>query len=277
MQIIVKGNGLTTPFFYDILRKECVFSLGPMDYKDSIDLQNLPQHIAFIMDGNGRWAKNQSQHRLFGHAAGVESVKEVIKTAREIGIAYLTMYAFSTENWSRPSEEVEGLMNLLVEAITNEVDEMHQNGVRLLTIGNIEGLPGKCYESLIAAMDRTKDNKNLTLVLALNYSARQEILEAAKKLNDYAQQQGIDAAQVQEQDFAQLLQTKDIPDPELLIRTSGECRISNFLLWQLSYTELYFTETHWPDFRRDALLEAIRAYQKRERRFGMVSEQIQKA
>jgi undecaprenyl diphosphate synthase len=215
-----------------------------MDYKDSIDLQNLPQHIAFIMDGNGRWAKNQSQHRLFGHAAGVESVKEVIKTAREIGIAYLTMYAFSTENWSRPSEEVEGLMNLLVEAITNEVDEMHQNGVRLLTIGNIKGLPGKCYESLI---------------------------------NDYAQQKGIDAAQVQEQDFAQLLQTKDIPDPELLIRTSGECRISNFLLWQLSYTELYFTETHWPDFRRDALLEAIRAYQKRERRFGMVSEQIQKA
>jgi len=277
LQIIVKGNGLTTPFFYDILRKECVFSLGPMDYKDSIDLQNLPQHIAFIMDGNGRWAKNQSQHRLFGHAAGVESVKEVIKTAREIGIAYLTMYAFSTENWSRPSEEVEGLMNLLVEAITNEVDEMHQNGVRLLTIGNIKGLPGKCYESLIAAMERTKDNKNLTLVLALNYSARQEILEAAKKLNDYAQQKGIDAAQVQEQDFAQLLQTKDIPDPELLIRTSGECRISNFLLWQLSYTELYFTETHWPDFRRDALLEAIRAYQKRERRFGMVSEQIQKA
>jgi undecaprenyl diphosphate synthase len=248
-----------------------------MDYKDTIDLQNIPQHVAFIMDGNGRWAKKQDQHRLFGHAAGVESVKEVIKTAREIGISFLTMYAFSTENWSRPSEEVEGLMNLLVEAITNEVDEMHQNGVRLLTIGNIKGLPGNCYDSLVAAMERTKNNKNLTLVLALNYSARQEILEASKKLAALIQSGSKSLDQIQEQDFAELLQTKDIPDPELLIRTSGECRISNFLLWQLSYTELYFTETHWPDFRREALLEAICAYQKRERRFGMVSEQIKKA
>ncbi|MFM1854191.1 MAG: hypothetical protein RL164_1509 [Bacteroidota bacterium] len=248
-----------------------------MDYKDTIDLQNIPQHVAFIMDGNGRWAKKQDQHRLFGHAAGVESVKEVIKTAREIGISFLTMYAFSTENWSRPSEEVEGLMNLLVEAITNEVDEMHQNGVRLLTIGNIKGLPGNCYDSLVAAMERTKNNKNLTLVLALNYSARQEILEASKNLAALIQSGSKSLDQIQEQDFAQLLQTKDIPDPELLIRTSGECRISNFLLWQLSYTELYFTETHWPDFRREALLEAICAYQKRERRFGMVSEQIKKA
>ena len=248
-----------------------------MDYKDTIDLQNIPQHVAFIMDGNGRWAKKQNQHRLFGHAAGVESVKEVIKTAREVGISFLTMYAFSTENWSRPSEEVEGLMNLLVEAITNEVDEMHQNGVRLLTIGNIKGLPGNCYDSLVAAMERTKNNKNLTLVLALNYSARQEILEASKKLAELIQNGAKSLDQIQEQDFAQLLQTKDIPDPELLIRTSGECRISNFLLWQLSYTELYFTETHWPDFRREALLEAICAYQKRERRFGMVSEQIKKA
>jgi undecaprenyl diphosphate synthase len=248
-----------------------------MDYKETLDLQNIPQHVAFIMDGNGRWAKKQDQHRLFGHAAGVESVKEVIKTAREIGISFLTMYAFSTENWSRPSEEVEGLMNLLVEAITNEVDEMHQNGVRLLTIGDIKGLPGNCYDSLVAAMERTKNNKNLTLVLALNYSARQEILEASKKLAELIQTGSKSLEQIQEQDFAQLLQTKDIPDPELLIRTSGECRISNFLLWQLSYTELYFTETHWPDFRREALLEAISAYQKRERRFGMVSEQIKKA
>jgi undecaprenyl diphosphate synthase len=168
-------------------------------------------------------------------------------------------------------------MNLLVEAITNEVDEMHQNGVRLLTIGNIKGLPGNCYDSLVAAMERTKNNKNLTLVLALNYSARQEILEASKKLAELIQNGAKSLDQIQEQDFAQLLQTKDIPDPELLIRTSGECRISNFLLWQLSYTELYFTETHWPDFRREALLEAIGAYQKRERRFGMVSEQIKKA
>ena len=248
-----------------------------MDYKDTIDLQNIPQHVAFIMDGNGRWAKKQDQHRLFGHAAGVESVKEVIKTAREIGISFLTMYAFSTENWSRPSEEVEGLMNLLVDAIANEVDEMHANGVRLHTIGDIQGLPGNCYQSLLSAMERTKNNKNLTLVLALNYSARQEILEASKKLAELIQNGAKSLDQIQEQDFAQLLQTKDIPDPELLIRTSGECRISNFLLWQLSYTELYFTETHWPDFRREALLEAIGAYQKRERRFGMVSEQIKKA
>lgn len=267
----------TTPFFYDFLRKECVFSLGPMNYKDRIDLNNVPQHVAFIMDGNGRWAKSQGQHRLFGHAAGVESVKEIIKTAREIGVSFVTMYAFSTENWSRPSDEVEGLMNLLVEAITNEVDEMHENGVRLLTIGDIKGLPHNCYESLEAAKERTKENKKLTLVLALNYSARQEILSAALSLNQLIENKTIAPDQIKEQDFAALLQTKDIPDPELLIRTSGECRISNFLLWQLSYTELYFTDIHWPDFRREALIDAIAAYQKRERRFGMVSEQIQKA
>jgi undecaprenyl diphosphate synthase len=241
-----------------------------MDYKDTIDLQNIPQHVAFIMDGNGRWAKKQNQHRLFGHAAGVESVKEVIKTAREVGISFLTMYAFSTENWSRPSEEVEGLMNLLVEAITNEVDEMHQNGVRLLTIGNIKGLPGNCYDSLVAAMERTKNNKNLTLVLALNYSARQEILEASKKLAALIQSGLKSLDQIQEQDFAQLLQTKDIPDPELLIRTSGEYRISNFLLYQLAYAELYFTQTRWPDFRKENLYEAIIDFQKRDRRFGKV-------
>jgi undecaprenyl diphosphate synthase len=246
-----------------------------MSTLNNLDLQNIPRHVAFIMDGNGRWAKNKGQHRLFGHAAGVESVKEVIKTARELGVSYLTMYAFSTENWARPSDEVEGLMNLLVDAIANEVDEMHANGVRLLTIGDIEGLPGNCYQSLLSAMERTKDNTELTLVLALNYSARQEILKAAIAAHELIQNSQLANADLTEQVFAGLLATKDIPDPELLVRTSGECRISNFLLWQLSYTELLFTDTHWPDFRRGAFIDAIVAYQKRERRFGMVSEQIQ--
>jgi undecaprenyl diphosphate synthase len=227
------------------------------------------------MDGNGRWAKNKGQHRLFGHAAGVESVKSVIQTARELGVSYLTLYAFSTENWARPSDEVEGLMNLLVDAIANEVDEMHANGVRLLTIGDIQGLPGNCHESLLSAMDRTKDNTALTLILALNYSARQEIIKAALAAHQLMQDAQLSSADLSEQVFSSLLQTKDIPDPELLIRTSGECRISNFLLWQLSYTELLFTDTHWPDFRREAFIDAIANFQKRERRFGMVSEQIQ--
>jgi undecaprenyl diphosphate synthase len=242
---------------------------------NNLDLQNIPRHVAFIMDGNGRWAKNKGQHRLFGHAAGVESVKSVIQTARELGISYLTLYAFSTENWARPSDEVEGLMNLLVDAIANEVDEMHANGVRLLTIGDIQGLPGNCHESLLSAMDRTKDNTALTLILALNYSARQEIIKAALAAHQLMQDAQLSSTDLSEQVFSSLLQTKDIPDPELLIRTSGECRISNFLLWQLSYTELLFTDTHWPDFRREAFIDAIANFQKRERRFGMVSEQIQ--
>jgi undecaprenyl diphosphate synthase len=246
-----------------------------MSATNNLDLQNVPRHVAFIMDGNGRWAKKQGQHRLFGHAAGVESVKAIIQTAREIGVAYITLYAFSTENWARPSDEVEGLMNLLVDAISNEVDEMHANGVRLLTIGDIKGLPGKCYDSLCRAMDRTKDNTALTLILALNYSARQEILQAAATAHQMIETKQLQAEDLTEEVFSSLLQTKDIPDPELLIRTSGECRISNFLLWQLSYTELLFTDTHWPDFRRDSFLEAIANFQKRERRFGMVSEQIQ--
>ena len=230
-----------------------------MSATNNLDLQNVPRHVAFIMDGNGRWAKKQGQHRLFGHAAGVESVKAIIQTAREIGVAYITLYAFSTENWARPSDEVEGLMNLLVDAISNEVDEMHANGVRLLTIGDIKGLPGNCYDSLCRAMDRTKDNTALTLILALNYSARQEILQAAATAHQMIETKQLQAEDLTEEVFSSLLQTKDIPDPELLIRTSGECRISNCL----------------PDFRRDSFLEAIANFQKRERRFGMVSEQIQ--
>lgn len=266
---------LPLPFFMKLSAKVCVFSFNKMSTIKSLDLKNIPRHVAFIMDGNGRWAKSQSQHRLFGHAAGIESVKSVIQTARELGVSYLTMYAFSTENWSRPSDEVEGLMRLLVDAIASEVEQMHANGVRLLTIGDIKGLPGDCYASLCAATERTKDNTALTLILALNYSARQEIISAAVAAQQFLQEQGRPSTELTEQLFASMLQTKDIPDPELLIRTSGECRISNFLLWQLSYTELLFTDTHWPDFRRDAFIAAIAAFQKRERRFGMVSEQIQ--
>jgi undecaprenyl diphosphate synthase len=239
-----------------------------------LEQTNIPKHVAFIMDGNGRWAKSQGQHRLFGHAEGVLSVKEIIKTAREIGIHYLTMYAFSTENWNRPAEEVAGLMDLLVQAITNETDEMHENGVRLMTIGDITALPESCISSLNEATEKTRENKNLTLVLALNYSARSEITNAFRGLATDVENGTISISQISEETISEKLNTSGIPDPELLIRTSGECRISNFLLWQLSYTELYFTPVHWPDFRRKEFLNAIIAYQQRERRFGKTSEQL---
>jgi undecaprenyl diphosphate synthase len=239
-----------------------------------LEQTNIPKHVAFIMDGNGRWAKNQGQHRLFGHAEGVLSVKEIIKTAREIGVHYLTMYAFSTENWNRPAEEVAGLMDLLVQAITNETDEMHENGVRLMTIGDITALPQSCVASLNEATHKTRENTNLTLVLALNYSARAEITNASRKLAEEVKSGLITVNQITEDSINEKLNTSGIPDPELLIRTSGECRISNFLLWQLSYTELYFTTVHWPDFRKEEFLKAIIAYQQRERRFGKTSEQL---
>lgn len=239
-----------------------------------LEPNNIPKHVAFIMDGNGRWAKKQGQHRLFGHAAGVESVKEIIKTAREIGVQFLTMYAFSTENWNRPAEEVMGLMDLLVQAITNETDEMHKNGVRLQTIGDISALPESCVHSLNDAIEKTANNTALTLVLALNYSARWEITNACRSLAEKVSLGEMSPEEITETAINDVLNTAGIPDPELLIRTSGECRISNFLLWQLSYTELYFTSIHWPDFRKEAFLKAINAYQQRERRFGMTSEQI---
>jgi undecaprenyl diphosphate synthase len=240
----------------------------------NLDQTNIPKHVAFIMDGNGRWAKSQGQHRLFGHAAGVESVKEIIKTAREIGVQFLTMYAFSTENWNRPAEEVAGLMDLLVQAITNETDDMHKNGVRLLTIGDIDALPEGCVSSLKEAIDKTKDNTALTLILALNYSARWEITNACKLIAEKVKQGALSTDQITEDQINKTLNTSMIPDPELLIRTSGECRISNFLLWQLSYTELYFTAVHWPEFRRAEFIHAICAFQQRERRFGLTSEQL---
>ncbi len=242
--------------------------------RTKIDLSKTPKHIAIIMDGNGRWAKKQGEMRLFGHNVGVESVREVLKGAKELGIKYLTLYAFSMENWNRPKEEVEGLMDLLVRTIAGEVKELHDSGVRLQSIGDVEGLPVNCQSELMSAIEETKDNTEITLVLALNYSSKWEIVNAAKKIaTDFAVGK-ITEKEITSELFDAYLTTAGIPDPELLIRTSGECRISNFLLWQSAYTEFYFTEILWPDFKKEHLYEAVYDYQNRERRFGMVSEQL---
>lgn len=247
-----------------------------MDFLQQINLSNVPTHIAVIMDGNGRWAKNQGHHRLYGHNFGVESVREVLKGAMELKVKYLTLYAFSTENWSRPKEEVEGLMDLLVRTIAGEVEELNEKGIRLLTIGDIEGLPENCKIELKKAIDVTSHNKETTLILALNYSARWEIVNATKIIAEKIQKGELSPDQISDKTITDSLNTKDIPDPELLIRTSGEHRISNFLLWQIAYTEFYFTDVLWPDFKKEDLFKAVLDYQSRERRFGMVSEQITK-
>ena len=239
-----------------------------------IDKTNIPSHVAIIMDGNGRWAKNKGEERIFGHTYGVESVREVLKAAKEIGVKYLTLYAFSAENWSRPKSEVEGLMDLLVQSITGELDEMNKNGVRLLSVGNTNQLPEKCRKSLANAELETKNNSDLNLVLALNYSAREDIIEGVKKISKDLANNNISEQDITPDLFNNYLSTSEIPSPELLIRTSGEIRISNFLLWEIAYTELYFTDVFWPDFKREDFLSAIVEYQNRERRFGMVSEQI---
>lgn len=239
-----------------------------------IDLSKSPKHIAIIMDGNGRWAKKQGEMRLFGHNFGVESVRNVLKAAKELNVKYLTLYAFSTENWNRPKEEVDGLMDLLVRTISGEVQELHANGVRLLSIGDVEKLPNNCNEELQKAQESTKNNDEITLVLALNYSAKWEIIEATKQIASKIASGALNVGDVTNELFESELATKNIPDPELLIRTSGEHRISNFLLWQIAYSELYFTDVLWPDFTREHLFEAVYDYQNRERRFGLVSEQL---
>ena len=246
-----------------------------MSKEEHIDKNNIPRHIAVIMDGNGRWAKQQGQDRLFGHASGVESVRSTIKSAREFGVEYLTLYAFSTENWNRPKEEVDALMDLLVQSIANEVDELDENNIRLITIGDESKLPEDCQKSLMWAKEKTKNNKELTLILALNYSARWEIIRALKEIAVEIENHQLKAEEINEEIFERFLSTKDIPDPELLIRTSGENRISNFLLWQIAYTEFHFTNVYWPEFRREHFMQALLDYQNRERRFGLVSEQIQ--
>ena len=236
-----------------------------------IDTDNLPKHIAIIMDGNGRWAKSKGKLRVFGHKNGVTAVRETVEAAAEIGIQFLTLYAFSTENWDRPESEVNALMTLLVTAINKETKTLMTNNIKLSTIGDTNSLPSKAKKELLEAIEKTKNNTRMTLILALSYSGRWDILNAAKNLIA----DGIDPKVINEQVFQQYLATKSVPEPELLIRTSGEYRISNFLLWQIAYSELYFTDTLWPDFRRIDLEKAILDYQNRERRFGKTTEQIQ--
>ena len=247
-----------------------------MDYLSKIDLTKTPKHVAIIMDGNGRWAQKQGHLRLYGHNFGVESIRETLKAAKELKIQYLTLYAFSTENWNRPKEEVAGLMDLLVKSLANEIKELSDTGVRLLTIGDIEGLPKECQDELQESIELTKNNTEINLVLALNYSARWEIIDAVKKIAAQVKSNDLSIDKISSELFDSFLNTKDIPDPELLIRTSGEHRISNFLLWQIAYTEFHFTEVLWPDFKRDDLYKAVLDFQSRERRFGMVSEQLTK-
>jgi undecaprenyl diphosphate synthase len=239
-------------------------------FKDKIDFSNLPQHIAVIMDGNGRWAKQKGAARIFGHRNAVQSVKDITEGCGELGIKYLTLYAFSTENWGRPKEEVDGLMELLVNTLKKEIHSLLENKVKLRIIGEINSLPKVCQLNLNDAVESTKNNTGLNLLLALSYSGRMEIVKAARKIAEQVKAGAMEPSQVNEQLFESNLETSGVPDPELLIRTSGEMRVSNFLLWQIAYTEFYITPKLWPDFRKEDLYEAIYAYQKRERRFGKV-------
>lgn len=241
-----------------------------MSFKEKIDLQKLPRHIAVIMDGNGRWAQQKGQERVYGHQHGVEAVRDTVEGAAEIGVSYLTLYAFSTENWNRPKHEVDALMQLLVKTINAETKTLNKNNIRLQAIGDLKSLPEGCYEELQEAINATAKNTRMTLVLALSYSSRWEILNAAKQIVESK----VPASKIDEKLFDSYLTTNGMPEPELMIRTSGEHRISNFLLWQMAYAELYFTETLWPDFRKEHLYEAIADFQSRERRFGKTSEQL---
>lgn len=242
---------------------------------NKIDTNRLPKHIAVIMDGNGRWAKNKGKARVFGHKNGVESVRAITEAAAEIGIEYLTLYAFSTENWNRPKAEITALMTLLVLTISKETKTLNKNNVRLHAIGNLDNLPNNCTKELENAIASTANNTGLNLILALSYSSKWEITEATKQIAQKIKDNQIQLADITEDTIQEHLCTAKFPDPELLIRTSGECRISNFLLWQIAYSELYFTPTLWPDFRKNDLEEAIISYQNRERRFGKISEQLE--
>lgn len=246
-----------------------------MNLKEKIDPNNVPQHVAVIMDGNGRWARKKGEERIFGHMSGVESVREALTAAREIGVKFLTLYAFSTENWNRPKSEVEALMDLLVNTITRELDELANNDVRLKAIGDLNNLPASCRKALDDGIKRTANNQGITLVLALSYSSRWEITNSVKEIAQLVKSGKLLPENINEQTLSDHLTTSSIPDPELLIRTSGEKRISNFLLWQCAYAEFHFTDVFWPDFKKDDFFQAIIDYQSRERRFGRVSEQLQ--
>lgn len=245
-----------------------------MDLKSQINLDKLPRHIAVIMDGNGRWAKQHGKPRVFGHRNGVKAVREVTEAAAELGVEYLTLYAFSTENWNRPAMEVGALMRLLVETLHKEIETLNKNNIRLQAIGDISRLPDSTRKALLDGIHNTSKNNRMTLVLALNYSSKWELVEAARQLAIRVQQGELSPDAITEKLFNDALSTLGIPDPELLIRSSGEKRLSNFMLWQLAYAELYFTPVFWPDFRRQHLYEAIIDFQQRERRFGKISEQL---
>ena len=240
----------------------------------SLNKDKIPQHIAIIMDGNGRWAKQQGEDRIFGHHEGVNSVREIVEAAAEVGVKYLTLYAFSTENWNRPKDEVDALMELLVATISMETPQLHKNGVKLEAIGDLKSLPVSCFNELQESINTTKNNTRLTLVLALSYSSKWEITNRVKEIEAQVSDGQLKAEDITEEIISSHLCTTKYPDPELMIRTSGEHRISNFLLWQLAYAEFYFTDKLWPDFRKQDFFEAINDYQSRERRFGKTSEQI---
>lgn len=245
-----------------------------MLFKDKLKKDKLPRHIAIIMDGNGRWAAQFGNERTFGHEHGVDAVRSVVEGAGEIGVEYLTLYAFSTENWSRPKDEVDALMGLFVQAISEETDELLKSNVRLRAIGDISSLPQNVQEKFLWSIEKLSSCTGLTLVIAISYSSRWEIIEAVKKVAEDVKIGIIDSSDIDNNTFERYLNTYHMPDPELLIRTSGEVRISNFLLWQIAYSELYFTSKLWPDFRKEDLFEAICEYQNRERRFGKTSQQL---
>ncbi len=239
-----------------------------------IDLDNVPKHIAIIMDGNGRWAKEKGLPRIAGHREGINSVRDITKICGKIGVKYLTLYTFSTENWNRPKKEVKALMALLLSTIKSEIKELHKNNVKFSTIGNISLLPEGTINGIKEGINLTINNTGLNLILALNYGSRQEILEAVRNISDEIKKGELDNTSIDENVFSSFLDTKNYPDPDLLIRTSGELRISNFLLWQCAYTEMYLTNTYWPAFREEDLFKAILDFQDRERRFGKTSEQV---
>lgn len=245
-----------------------------MEAPVELSKENVPKHVAIIMDGNGRWAKQKGKARIFGHRNALTAVRETIETAAKLEIKYLTLYAFSTENWNRPKREISALMELMVTTINKEVSTLMKNNIRLSAIGDLESLPKGTYRELHKAMETTKDNTHMTLVIALSYSAKWEILNAVKNIAEEAKKGTLNPKDINEELISKNLSTSEFPDPELMIRTSGEMRISNFLLWQLAYAELLFLPKLWPDFRGSDLIDAIRQYQQRERRFGMTSEQV---
>ena len=245
-----------------------------MSFKDKINKETVPKHIAIIMDGNGRWAKDQGKPRIFGHKKGADSVRRVLEAASEFGVNYLTLFTFSKENWNRSESEVNSLMNLLLSTINTETKTLIKNNIRLLAIGDLENLPKKTYNKLMDAINVTKDNTGTTLVLALSYGSRWEIVNSVKLIGKDILDNKLSIDDIDDNTFSSYLSTANFPDPELVIRTSGERRISNFLLWQIAYSELYFSEKYWPDYQKEDFYEAIYNYQNRERRFGKTSEQL---